>query len=233
MLAARGRAPSRASVILVGTNRAWFGPVDMMQMTRQFRELFVDEGDLLAIVEAANTAFAVSRDRRLVFVNAPFRELGEHPEIAADVARAWQLGASVETVLGASEGAPILRAIDRVFETDQWVQLTCELGRDQGSQQVRASLFPIGVGDMCACLVTYANVVTVPRGGRGRAAERLVQSRYVDDNDYVKLCCECRLVQRAHGSAWDWVPELLDHPHPRTSHGMCDACYVRWVAAPR
>jgi len=202
-----------------------------MKMTEQFRDLFVEEDDLIAIVSAVNTAYAVSRDWRLVFFNAPWLDLAEDHEGAADAARTWTLGASVEPALRGPAGRRIKEAIAGVFETGQWAQITCDRSQTDGYRRVRATLYPMGVGDSEVCLVTYATVVTVPHGERGHEAQDFVAARYVDGDGLVKMCCECRLCRRADGTAWDWVPDLVSDPHAHASHGLCDNCCVHWLSA--
>jgi hypothetical protein len=51
------------------------------------------------------------------------------------------------------------------------------------------------------------------------------EDEYIDDNKLVHQCVNCRRIknQRYEGR-WDWLPKLIEDPHPNTSHGLCYPC---------
>ncbi|MDQ3034620.1 MAG: hypothetical protein M3Y87_19580 [Myxococcota bacterium] len=53
-----------------------------------------------------------------------------------------------------------------------------------------------------------------------------IEALYRDPNGMLVQCSHCRRVRRGDPSvtAWDWVPEYVARPQPRTSHGLCAVC---------
>lgn len=48
---------------------------------------------------------------------------------------------------------------------------------------------------------------------------------YLRQGDILKMCCHCRRTERSDGSQiWDWVPQYLETPPGRVSHGLCPSC---------
>lgn len=57
-------------------------------------------------------------------------------------------------------------------------------------------------------------------------AMRPTEELYRDPNGLISHCGHCRRVQRVRQpSQWDWVPEWVAQPPPRTSHSLCYVCY--------
>jgi hypothetical protein len=65
-------------------------------------------------------------------------------------------------------------------------------------------------------------LVEAPHPGSPHAAD---VSEYEDAFGVVSACANCRRVRnRRDLGRWDWVPAWVARPHPRTTHGLCDAC---------
>lgn len=47
---------------------------------------------------------------------------------------------------------------------------------------------------------------------------------YRDAHGLVHQCAHCRRVRRGAADRWDFVPALVAHPDPRTSHALCPTC---------
>jgi hypothetical protein len=52
-----------------------------------------------------------------------------------------------------------------------------------------------------------------------------LSSLYRSAEGFITMCSHCRRVALAEDpSAWEWVPELVEHPSPRTTFGLCAIC---------
>jgi hypothetical protein len=48
---------------------------------------------------------------------------------------------------------------------------------------------------------------------------------YFGKDGTVIQCCHCRKIRNNDGvEQWDWVPEWVEHPNPKTSHTFCPHC---------
>jgi hypothetical protein len=49
--------------------------------------------------------------------------------------------------------------------------------------------------------------------------------KYISPGGLATQCSNCRKTKRQDDPAsWDWVPELLQHPELKISHGLCPRC---------
>jgi hypothetical protein len=58
------------------------------------------------------------------------------------------------------------------------------------------------------------------------SGELPVEALYLDRDNQIVQCSNCRRVRRPDEvtECWVWIPEWVTHSHPRTSHGLCTAC---------
>jgi hypothetical protein len=90
-------------------------------------------------------------------------------------------------------------------------------------RQLRMSIYPLF--DAHGFLVVHTLRVERPHSESDRVAIPMDVHAFVDENGLVTQCAHCRRVQRVVGStAWDWVPDLVRNPFPRTSFGICPVC---------
>lgn len=61
-----------------------------------------------------------------------------------------------------------------------------------------------------------------------RAPEAPDQRTYRDEHGMIVQCAQCRMVRRADGSAWDWVPDWVASAARDTSHGLCPVCFAHY-----
>lgn len=48
---------------------------------------------------------------------------------------------------------------------------------------------------------------------------------YISDDGIATLCANCRKTKRRDDeSQWVWIPEFLEHPPLKVSHGLCPRC---------
>lgn len=52
-----------------------------------------------------------------------------------------------------------------------------------------------------------------------------IDSRHFSTNHFITQCSNCRKIKdHSETNKWDWIPSLLDKPHPDTSHAICPHC---------
>lgn len=54
------------------------------------------------------------------------------------------------------------------------------------------------------------------------------QHVYRDEHGMIVQCAQCRMVRRADGTAWDWVPDWVASAARDTSHGLCPVCFAHY-----
>jgi hypothetical protein len=56
--------------------------------------------------------------------------------------------------------------------------------------------------------------------------EKVIDNKYVDKNDIITQCTNCRKTQRVNNiDVWDWVPDLVYDAQKKVSHSICLICY--------
>lgn len=70
-------------------------------------------------------------------------------------------------------------------------------------------------------LLEHSCVVRSFREGPALAPSELT---YLGANRTILQCSNCRRVQRADGTQWDWVPAWVARQAPNISHGICKVC---------
>jgi hypothetical protein len=51
------------------------------------------------------------------------------------------------------------------------------------------------------------------------------KERFVNEHGIVVQCSNCRKIRDSkNDDGWLWVPEFIEKPYPKTSHGICPRC---------
>lgn len=62
----------------------------------------------------------------------------------------------------------------------------------------------------------------------------VILARYRHEDGLIRQCAHCRAVLRVgQPPTWDWVPELLIAPDPKTSSGLCPPCVIHYMRSVR
>lgn len=175
----------------------------------------------------ADTVYALSGDRRLVYVNPAWRTFAL-ANGARWAAGEWGLGASYDAALpevlrrfyadlfarARREGAPV----DHDYE--------CSSARRH--RRMRMRVYPLAPEGWLV-----VNAIVAESDHPGPASPPSIPG-YVDAHGLVVMCAHCRRVRRvdrADGERWDWVPEWVARMPERTSHSLCGPCLAHHYPA--
>lgn len=183
------------------------------------------EFDLTALDRAPSTAYGLTEDLRLVYVNEGWRrfasENGAPPEWI-DV----ELGGAIMPAVPL-ELRPFLDGIfRRARATGAHQDHDYECSSPDTFRRFRMRVYPATIGGF---LVVHDPLRSVPHPGPSFDP---VEGRYERDGVIV-MCMHCRRTRRADSDAWDWVPAYLAHMPPNVSHGLCPPCTDFYYPAPR
>lgn len=84
----------------------------------------------------------------------------------------------------------------------------------------RMQVYPLQPG----CGFAVINTLRVARP-HTRVAFEPDDAKYLHQDGMLRMCANCRRTRRVDDStAWDWVPDYVDHRRPNVSHGVCEFC---------
>jgi hypothetical protein len=171
-------------------------------------ELDLETGAVVGIWPDTRIALQNSAWRRFALQNA-----------GADVLERWPLGACLLSGISGVMQAYYADAFARVLaQSEPWEQ-TYDCHSPNSRRQYQLRVLPlVGRG----LLLIHSLLVEADIGlGSSFAGAK----PYLGPDGLVRQCSNCRRTQRVGAaSTWDWVPELVAHTAPRTSHGICSTC---------
>lgn len=164
-----------------------------------------------------STIYALSADLHVDYVNEAWTQFAR-----ANRARwadgEWGIGSSVMAAI-----PDVLRPFyERLFERARAGKVVVEHDYECSSATVtrrfRMRVLPCESGGL---LVVHSLLRADPQPEPGVPPLDAVYRHL----GMILQCSHCRRVQRANEpGTWDWVPAYVEHPQPKTSHGLCEVC---------
>ncbi len=180
--------------------------------------------DLNELDRVAGTVFALDRDLVLAYTNAAWdrfaRDNGGDPE-------RWCVARPVlDAICGPLRGF-YDRAYHAVLADNAVWSFDYECSSPAEHRVFHLTAYP---------LPSRAGVLVVNAIAAVRAHDRVASTGdaegYVDSDGVIGQCSHCRYVRHPGVlERWDWLPELVARPDPRTSHGLCVACLGHYYPA--
>ena len=181
--------------------------------------------DMCAALEReAGSAYLLSRDLQLLYVNDGFRRFAREND-SPELARAPYSVGSILDVTDEPLRQYYSEGFARVLASGtNWThQYECSSPTRYRKFDMRVEAMPDQQGFVVInSLVTEWQLPPSPYS--------LTLEHYVSERGIVVQCANCRRTLRQPGhNAWDWVPALLgsrglDHAELRVSHGLCRSC---------
>ncbi len=89
-------------------------------------------------------------------------------------------------------------------------------------RQFAMKVYGLAKGDGFVVINTL--VATRPHDHPTRVPHLPDRALYESVDGIISQCAHCRLIRRADGSRWDWVPAWIEQIPSGTSHGVCEVC---------
>jgi hypothetical protein len=181
----------------------------------------LSEHDLDELERRRDTVFALSGERRLVYVNPAYGRFAR--ENGAEwLEGAWELGASIDDAIP----EPLRRFYDSLYETvrdtNTPVDHDYECSTPSAIRRLRMRVYPLRPAGW---LVVNAIIAEGLDPGPSTAPDQHLYRVY----GVIVVCCHCRRTRRASGGGaeqWDWVPAWLADAPAEVSHGLCPPCFA-------
>jgi hypothetical protein len=181
--------------------------------------------DLVALDHAASTAYGLTEDLRLVYVNDAWRRFasanGAPPEWV-DV----KLGGGIMAATPPQLRPFYEEMFRRARATRAHQDHDYECSSPDTYRRFRMRVYPAAGSGF---LVVHDPLWSGPHPGPASPA---VDARYERDGIIV-MCMHCRRTRRADADAWDWVPDYVACMPANVSHGLCPPCADFYYPASR
>lgn len=136
-----------------------------------------------------------------------------------DIGRSHGIGCRLIAVLPAAAAEIYVPAYLRAMETGTPFEHDYECSSAQVFRRYQQTAYPLrdGLGLVVANHLVYE----APHAWRPQATG----PRHFDRDGWLAQCACCRrLRDSSHPEKWDWVPAVVETPHPRTTHTYCLNC---------
>ncbi len=195
-----------------------------MALNREFlaslRQTGVDE-----LFASDDVVYLLDRELRLQGWNGAWDEFALANDGAA-VLESFPLGTSVLQGMTEDVAAFYLERYREVLHTQRFFEHDFECPSPTTRRRYRQTAYPVGGG--AGVVVTNHLMVAEPIT---EVEETFRVHRHVNGDGLLIQCCHCRKVRDfSRDNKWDWVPLLLESPHPETSHGFCPPCFRYYYA---
>jgi hypothetical protein len=165
-------------------------------------------------------------DLTMAYFNSGWKRFAAQNDGEPAISERWSLGAQVLDAMAAPIRSFFRENFERVLhERRRWEHLY-ECSSSSVDRRMKMTVYPLGARE--GLLAVHSLVQERPHS----PADGLpLQELYVNQDQLIVQCCQCRRVQRCRdGNIWDWVPEWVDLPPLNTSHGLCDPCFGYYYA---
>jgi hypothetical protein len=168
----------------------------------------------------AGTIFGMWADMTLAYTNPAWHRFAKENG-ASELPARWPLGRSLLDAVPDPIRPFFVENYQRCLAESRPWEHRYECSSAEAYRQFHMTAFPLPNGE--GLLVVHSLVVEL----RHRRTEHPpLEENYRAVNGFITQCCHCRRVQRAEPSEqWDWIPEWVQAPPVKTSHGICSMCF--------
>jgi hypothetical protein len=171
----------------------------------------------LATLESSDAViYATDPDLRIVYANAAWDRFAANNKAAGLVREKLERKPILDSIAG-----PLREQYGAQFEaalsTGKSVEHLLDCPSSRVSRQIHMRILPLRNGGL---LFINSLIAEEPIVCGSNASLDL----YLDGNALFTMCSHCRRTRRVDNGAWEWVPELIEHPSEHVSHGLCQVC---------
>ncbi len=182
--------------------------------------------DLPTLWRDPSVIYALTPDLRLAFHSESWMRFHEANGGGPGFDTRWGPGCRA---LDAIQG-PLRSHFERVFRLvihsgEVW-QHTYECSSAAVFRQFHLRILPLP--EQRGLLLVNSLIVERAHSDAERAPHSAVDTHYIDAHGIAHQCSHCRRMRRVDlpEDRWDWVPDWVTAPPPRTSHGLCEVCLL-------
>ena len=134
------------------------------------------------------------------------------PQVAKD----YGIGRNLISVLPPAAADIYVPAYMSALENGARCDHDYECSSSRVLRRFHQTVYPLHDGH--GLIIANHLVYEMPHASRGTGTS----PRHFDAEGWITQCACCRKIRDgAHPEKWDWVPGLVDAPHPRTTHSYC------------
>lgn len=178
-----------------------------------------------ALDAEAATIYALDPNLRIRFVNDAWWRFARDNGAPFSEDDAAVLGTHVMEPI-----PPVLRSFygrlfQRGLERDEVVEHEYECSSPTQRRRFRMQLLPLTAGGL---LVVHSPLIEIAQHEPALPRNEAIYRRA---DGLVLQCSSCRRVRRVDGQrGWEWVPDYVENPPAKVSHGLCAVCSTYYYA---
>ena len=135
------------------------------------------------------------------------------------IARAFGIGCSLLSVLNGTVADFYVRVYRHAIDHNMRFDHDYECSSSRVFRRFHQSVYPMSGGK--ALVVSHHLTREYPHAWQPQQ----FASRHFDERGWLTQCACCRKVKdHSEADKWDWVPRLVQHPHPRATQTYCGTC---------
>ncbi len=174
-----------------------------------------------ALHSADETVYVLRPDLQLAYVNLGWMRFAARNGGEPRISLKWSIGRCVLDAI-----APILRPffaenLGKCLREGRPWKHHYDCSSADLSRAFMMTTYPLGNAEGLLVINSVEQ-----ESAHTRSPHEPLEVLYQDELGLIKQCCHCRRVQRTGPEpSWDWVPDWVKSPPPRTSHGVCEPCF--------
>ena len=191
-------------------------------MDRAFKQL-LGVAAVAALERDAGSAYGVWADGSLGYTNTAWSAFA-HANDGDAVLATWPLGRNVWEAVP-EVFVPVYRGLwASARETSRPAVHTYECSSPTTRRVFQMIVHPLDGG-----AVVVRNYLELEVSHPGAPSPDDAKT-YQGADGFLRMCANCRRVQRADLGGWDWVPGFVSRPPRDVTHAVCDACLELYYA---
>lgn len=172
--------------------------------------------------ESPHVVYGLWHDYRLAYFNRAWFTFAAENRGEPAISTNWPLGRSLFDAIPADLSGFYAEKFQECLRSGSHWSHDYECSSDKHYRKYHQTTYPLKQSGL---IVINSLLVETPHEQSGAGSASVDIGAYLDENRLIHQCCHCRRVNNQRKLAqWDWVPLLVKHTDPRTTHGICPHC---------
>lgn len=194
---------------------------------KRFNKDFLDKlGDFnLEVLENSKySIYALSKDLKFIYFNPAWFNFAVKNKFDETASRKLMIGTSVlKSIKGIRLKLYFRKHYKKVIRTGEIWHHQYQCSSHKEYRFFHQTVYPLH--NKAGVLIVNTEMFKLPMSNMSRETFHAIGNRYIQPNDHIVQCSNCRHTQRADQlDIWDWVPDWVEKLPPNHSLSICPTC---------